>query len=435
MDRRTLLAATGMAAAATLAGCSTPLEQSQPTDSLSLPNGTPSSTTDQVAALVNGNAGFALELHQRLADGGGNTFISPYSISMALAMTYAGAEGPTETAMAETLGFSLDEETHPTFDELQQQLDSRATTEPIDPDRRGTVNAFQLSVANALWGESDNSFADEYIELINTYYDGGFNEVDFDQRPDQVRQRINEWIADNTNGRIQNMLRSGTLGPATQLVLASAIYFNAAWRLKFDPEDTMRGPFTTLDGRETSVMMMQQQLETQYAAFSNVRAIELPYVGNKVSMVCIVPAAGEFERVESGLTASNLFGIFDALVRRSGQLRMPKFEYKSEIPLSEPLKTLGMESAFTPAADFSGMVDSGTGPYIGKAKHTSFISVDEKGTEASATTTVLTLESGGSDPFELSLDRPFLYCIRDRPTDSILFVGRVTNARAAQSLN
>jgi serpin B len=423
-----------MAAAATLAGCSAPSKQSRPSDSLSLPNGTPSSTSEQVVELVSGNAGFALELHRKFVGNEENTFISPYSISMALAMTYAGAEGATETSMAETLGFSLGRETHPTFSELQQQLDARATTKSVDPDRSGTVNAFQLVVANALWGQSDGEFAEAYLDLIDTYYNGGFNTVDFDQHPEQARQRINEWVADNTNNRIQSLLRKESLGPTTRLVLTSAIYFKAPWRLKFDPEETVQGSFTTLDGRETTVAMMQQNLETQYAEFPGARAIELPYIGDKVSMVVIVPDADEFERVEANLTASNLFGIFDALGETSGRLRMPKFEYEFGAPLSEPLESLGIDTAFAPAADFSGMVDSGTGPYIGEVKHRSFISVDEKGTEASASTVVFNLESGPIDPFELSLDRPFLYCIRDRPSDAILFFGRVTNARNAQPL-
>jgi len=180
--------------------------------------------------------------------------------------------------------------------------------------------------------------------------------------------------------------------------------------------------------------MMHQNLRINYADLPGVQAIELPYVGGEVSMVVIVPDEGEFEAVQTELSGSTLFGIFEALGEANGDLQMPKFEYEFDTELSEALKTMGMEAAFGPGADFSEMVDSGGGPGIDDVFHKAFVSVDEEGTEAAAATAVVMNETASESerPFDLTVDRPFLFCIRDRPTDAVLFLGRVTDVSAAQ---
>ena len=336
-------------------------------------------------------------------------------------------------AMRETLGFSLGDETHPAFGELQAALDARATTDSSGGSEESEVDAFQLEVANALWGSAEYPFAEAYLELVDEHYGGGFNEADFGSDPEAERERINQWVADQTGSRIEDLIPEDGLSAQTVLVLTNAIYFMAGWQLPFDPEDTTESTFRGLDGSESTVSMMHQNLRTNYADLPGVQAIELPYVGGEVSMVVIVPDEGEFEAIHTELSGSTLFGIFEALGEASGDLRMPKFEYEFDTELSEALKTMGMEAAFGPGADFSEMVDSGRGPGIDDVFHKAFVSVDEEGTEAAAATSVSMIESAPPTSFDLTVDRPFLFCIRDRPTDAVLFLGQVTDVSAAQS--
>lgn len=455
VNRRVLLAATGMATAAALAGCtddapgSTEEPTATPTDeptgtpnaeppAESLPTGSPNAPTEDLATLVAGNAGFAVDLHDRLAadDDADNVFVSPYSVSMALAMTYAGADGPAETAMRETLGFSLGSDTHPAFGALQDELDERETTAAgpgTDDDAEDEVDAFQLAVANALWGASEYPFDGEFLDMVDEHYGGGFNEADFATDHEAERERINEWVADATEERIDELLPEGSVDPATVLVLTNAIYFLASWRDEFDPDDTVDGTFAALDGTESTVPMMSQELRTNHADLPGARAIELPYVGEDVSMVLLVPDAGEFDRVVGDLTGSSLFGVFEALGDGEGELRMPRFEFEFDATLREALTDMGMGDAFGPGADFSGMVEGSGGPGIDEVYHEAFVSVDEEGTEAAAATATVMVDSAPPSWGELVIDRPFVFCIRDRPTDAVLFLGHVGDAGAAQS--
>ena len=446
LNRRGLLVATGLATAVGLAGCTEstpdnntthePADTSPPTPvDESLPEGSPSSTNEQVAELVAGNAAFALDLHHQLAaaEDSDNVFVSPYSISVALAMTYAGAGGDTETAMRETLGFSLGEATHPAFADLQAQLDDRATTDALGDPNEETVDAFQLEVANALWGDADYPFADEYLDLVDEHYGGGFNSADFANDHAAERDSINNWVAERTEDRIEALIPDGELSPSTVLVLTNAIYFMASWEQEFDPDDTTEASFSALDGTESTVPMMEQNLRTNYADLPNAQAIELPYVGGDVSMVLLVPDEGAFETVQTQLSGSTLFGVFEAIGDASGNLRMPTFEYEFDVELGEALNALGMEAAFGAGADFSNMVETGEGPGISDVFHKAFVSVDEEGTEAAAATAVEMIESQPAESFDLTINRPFFVCIRDRPTDAVLFFGQVTDAAAAQT--
>jgi len=444
LDRRGLLVSTGMATAVALAGCTDSEPDNTTNESTDtatdtpaegpLPSGSPSSTTDRVGELVAGNAAFALDLHHQLAaaEDADNVFVSPYSISVALAMTYAGADGDTERAMRETLGFSLAEATHPAFADLQSQLDDRATTDATGGSDDEEVDAFQLEVANALWGEADYPFADEYLDLVDEQYGGGFNSADFANDHAAERERINKWVAAETEDRIEALIPEGGVSPQTVLVLTNAIYFMAGWQHEFDPDDTTEASFSALDGAESTVSMMEQNLRTNYADLPNAQAIELPYVGGDVSMVLLIPDEGAFETVQTALSGSTLFGVFEALGDASGNLRLPKFEYEFDTELSEVLGAMGMEAAFGGGADFSNMVEGSGGPGIDDVFHKAFVSVDEEGTEAAAATAVSMVVSQPPESFDLTVDRPFFFCIRDRPTDAVLFFGRMTDVSAAQ---
>jgi serpin B len=446
MNRRDLLELSGALAVASLAGCAAEGGDPAETDAETTtaeptgtrgpteegPSGDPDAVDERLAELAAGNTAFALDLHSYLADGdGGNQFVSPFSISVALAMTYAGASGETEAQMRETLRYTLGEEVHPAFADLQAELDERASTE--DPMDDEAVDAFQLAVANALWGREEYPFADDYLDLVSEHYDGGLRRADFAGDPDGERERINEWVADATEDRIEDLLPPDAIDPSTVLVLTNTIYFMAGWQFEFDPSDTEDASFTALDGTDSTVPMMRQNLRTEYASTPGAEAIELPYVGGEVSMVLILPDEGTFEAFERTLDADRLYGIFEELGDASGDLRLPRFEYESEVQLSDALAALGMPVAFGGDADFGGMVEGDGGDlWIDEVFHESFVSVDEEGTEAAAATAVQMVESAPPESFDLTFDRPFLFCIRDRPTDAVLFLGRVVDAGTAQ---
>lgn len=394
----------------------------------------PGADEGRLAALAGDTAAFALDLHRHLAaERGGNTFLSPYSISVALAMAYAGARGETRRQMEETLHYTQGEAVHPALAELGTALGTReTTTDPVDD---ADVDAFRLEVADALWGLDDYPFADGYLALLDEHYDAGLRRADFADDPEGERERIDEWVADRTGGRIEDLLPPGALDPATRLVLTDAVYFLAAWEDEFRPENTEDGTFTALDGTESTVPFMQRPLDANYASVAGWEAVELPYVGEEVSMVLLLPEAGSFEAFERDLDGDRLLGIFDALGHAAGHIALPRFEFETSVRLSDALGALGMADAFRPGANFDGMV-AGTDVdlWIDEVYHETFVSVDEEGTEAAAATATVG-SAAVADPRqfgELRFDRPFLFCIRDRPTDAVLFLGRVVDAGAAQ---
>ncbi|QOS12524.1 serpin family protein [Haloferax gibbonsii] len=452
MNRREMLALSGALAAATIAGCTGDGQSSAETETASEttdtatattdtptegpsdepPTGEPSVDDERLAALAAGNAEFALDLHRQVAsEQGGNQFLSPYSISVALAMTYAGARGTTREQMEATLHYTLGEDVHPAFADLRAALEERETTRnPVDG---GEADAFRLAVANALWGREGYAFSADYLDRLDSNYGAGLRRADFAGDPDGERERINEWVADRTEGRIENLLPAGSVTPDTALVLTNAIYFMAQWAHTFDPEDTEDGTFTALDGGESTVPLMRQELKANYADLPSAQAVELPYLGREVSMVLLLPDEGEFESYERNLNASRLFGVFEEMRERIGDVVLPRFEFETEVQLSEALSNLGMPAAFGSDADFGGMAEGdGATLAIDEVFHKSFVSVDEEGTEAAAATGVPVATSLPPSWGELRFDRPFLFCIRDRPTDAILFYGRVVDAGAAQ---
>lgn len=428
MDRRTLLAATGALFAVSLAGClgdeTADDENGDGTGNPPpRPSADPSVTDDVLRELATGNATFATDLYRELAtDDKENLFFSPYSISAALAMTYAGAAGETATEMEETLHFTLADDLHEAFAAMAHELIDREAVE--DGQDGDEVDAFVIRVVNALWGREGYPFRQEFLELLEEYYGAGLKEADFSNDPDGERERINAWVADATEDRIDELLPDGSIPSNTVFVITNAIYFLASWLSEFDPDETENEPFTALDGSESTVPMMHQHLEASYADLDDVEAVELQYVGGEVSMVLLLPEEDTFEAFEQSLDADRLFAVFDELSRAAGDLAMPRFEIESSIPLSEVLRDMGMERPFGDA-DFSGMVENGGGIWIDEIYHDAVVTVDEEGTEAAAATAVVGVDSVPPDWGELRFDRPFIFCIRDRPTDAVLFLGRV----------
>jgi len=386
----------------------------------------PSVAQSDLSALVDGNNAFAFDLYQVLKQAGGNLFYSPYSISEALAMTYAGARGETEKDMAEALNFTLSQDRlHPAFNSLDLQLKQRGKGAE---GKNGT--GFKLDVANAIWGQKDYQFLAQYLDVLAQNYGAGLRIADFINQTEQSRVTINQWVSDQTQGKIKNLIPPGGINGMTRLVLTNAVYFNAAWQYPFNKEATSDGPFYLLDGSSVTAPMMKQTESFGYAEGANYEAVELPYSGEELSMVILLPKAGEFETFENSLDAELVKTIIGQLKMNEVSLTMPRFEYESSFGLKQALSTLGMGVAFTPDADFSGM-DGDHDLLIQDVLHKAFVSVDEAGTEAAAATAVIVgTTAAPAQPTQVTINRPFLFFIRDISTGSIVFVGRVLNPAA-----
>jgi len=381
---------------------------------------------DDVVSLAAGNGAFAFDLLHALGDADENLFYSPYSVSSALAMTYAGARGTTESQMAEALHFTLgQDDLHPAFNWTDLALESRGE---IGPPYVG--EGFELHVVNATWGQQGYTFLRRYLDVLAIHYGAGLRLLDFVADPDAARQTINEWVRDETNGRIVDLLPPGAIDATIRLVLTHAIYFNAPWLKPFDVELTSFEAFEPAAGEPVAVSMMRQAAMLAYASWDGGQAVELPYNGDRLSMILFVPDRGGYGAFEDEIDFGRYEEIVGSLAWRQVDLRLPKFEIGTDLSLVEPLKTLGMTDAFGDAADFSG-IDGTHDLFISKVLHKAWVSVDEAGTEAAAATAVLVPISGSPDPpVTLTINRPFLFVIRDRPTGTILFVGRVANPAA-----
>jgi serpin B len=386
----------------------------------------PEVTEAELAELALGNRAFAFSLYQILREEEGNLFYSPYSISLALAMTYAGARDGTEAQMAEALHFTLPQDRlHPAFHTLAQILASRGEgAEGKDGE------GFRLNVVNALWGQEGYTFLPAFLELLAENYGAGMRLVDFVTASEQARITINDWASDETEGRIQNLIPPGVPNSLTRLVLTNAIYFNAAWAEPFEPKLTRDGPFYLIDGSEVTVPMMRQTTSLGYGEGEGYQAVELPYDGGELSMVILLPEAGGLAAFEDSLDAGQVDAILDGLAYQQVTLTMPKFEFDSDFSLSAALARLGMPVAFSSDADFSGMTGSRE-LFIAEVLHKAFISLDEAGTEAAAATAVMMqLSAMPERPTEVTVDHPFIFLIRDLETGTILFVGRVVDPNA-----
>ncbi len=384
-------------------------------------NLSPAASAHDLTELADGNAAFAFDLYHTLRGEGGNLFFSPYSISTALAMTYAGAAGETAGQMAATLHFTLPAESlHPALNAYALDLQARA-----EQATEGTP--FELSIANSLWGQQGFPFLPEFLDLLAENYGAGMRLVDYESDPEGARKAINDWVSDETREKIKDLIPQGAIDAMTRLVLANAIYFKAGWLNPFEETATAPGPFHLLDGSEVEIPMMQQSESYGYVIGDGYRAIELPYRNGNTSMLIILPDEGQFEAVEEQLSPAMMTDLLGRMTYGPVNLSVPKFTYESEFNLNDALIALGMTDAFDPGrADFSGM-DGTRDLYISDVLHKAFVSVDEEGTEAAAATAVImSLTSAPmGELITFTIDRPFIYMIRDQQTGTILFLGRV----------
>ena len=368
--------------------------------------------------LTAGNRDFAFALYASLRGTSGNLFYSPHSISLALALCYAGARGETAQQIAAALRFSLPAvRLHPAFHGLDSALSGRAA-----------AAGFEMHIANALWGQQGYDFHRDYLSTISRHYGAALQQLDFMNFPDRSRVHINRWVADQTEQRIAELIPAGAIRIDTRLVLSNAIYFKAAWQHPFDSDDSSQGVFHAAGGAQRQVPMMRQTEHFAYASGSGYQALELPYTAQGLAMLILLPAAGHFDRVEAALSSQQVMALSSGqlLSRRRVMLTMPKFEFSEDLQLSAALSSLGMPVAFSDAADFSALSEGELS--ISEVVHKAFISVDEAGTEAAAATAVmmrLTSMPLHEPTVELRIDRPFIFLIRDQVTGTVLFLGRV----------
>ncbi len=375
-----------------------------------------------LSGLVGGNSTFAFDLYQTLKDADGNLFYSPYSISLALAMTYAGARGETAQQMANTLHYTLSQNLlHPAFNSLDIELSHRGQGAK-GKDEKG----FRLNIVNAIWGQKGFKFLAPFLDILAENYGAGLRPLNFSSAPEDSRVKINDWVSDQTENRIKNLIPQGAITPLTLLVLTNAIYFNAAWQYPFKENATDKaGTFYLLDGSKINVSMMKQTEMLGYAENASYQAVELPYDGRELSMIILLPSAGNFKTFEKALDAKQVTAIIKDVKPRQVALSLPKFKFESKFNLNKALSKMGMPIAFSPDADFSAM----TGKhdlFISDVIHKAFVAVDEAGTEAAAATAVIMrTTSVPQAPVQVTVDRPFIFLIRDNKTDAILFIGRV----------
>ncbi|MGM0558139.1 MAG: serpin family protein [Myxococcota bacterium] len=386
----------------------------------------PDIAPDKVDQQVDGNTDFTFDLYRAIAErkAGENVIYSPYSVSVALAMTYAGARSQTEQDMASTMHYVLpQDDLHPAFNSLDLALESRGEGAEGQDDE-----PFRLRIANSIWGQDGFSFEQPFLDTLALNYGAGLRLLDFAADPEAARQTINDWVEWKTEERIKDLLPQGSIRPSTRLVLTNAIYFNAAWKHKFDEDMTQKGDFTTADESTVQADMMTQMEDFEHASLDGMQAIELPYDGDDVSMLFVIP--DDLSSTEAGIGRADIEAIDAALSTKKVELTMPKFEFTTPTKLTEIFREdLGMESAFI-GADFSGM-STEADLAITDILHKAFILLDESGTEAAAATAVVVGET--SEPTAdvvLTIDRPFLFFIRDNPTGSILFAGRVLDPTA-----
>jgi serpin B len=410
--------------------------------------------------VIQGNTAFAFDLYAHLKGQQGNLFFSPYSISTALAMTYAGAGGSTAEQMEQTLHFPvwtdpndpairLKEPFHSAYGRLIEQLNAQ-----------GQKGDYQLSIANALWGQKNYPFLESFTALNNRWYQAGLANVDFINETEPTRLKINQWVEDKTQDKIKDLIPAGVLDEATRLVLTNAIYFKGDWADKFDAAQTKVAPFYILPDKTVPAPLMQQTKEFGYAENDLLQILELPYKGNDLSMVILLPKARDkggkrlppnpssvevirgksrnvlkpdvgsldLSELEEKLTGDNLRQWQNSMRKQEVQVFLPKFKMTSQFSLSQALPKMGMPDAFDAAiADFSGMTGA-KDLFISDVIHKAFVEVNEEGTEAAAATgVVMKLTAMPEPPPVFRADRPFVFLIKDNKTQSILFIGRVAD--------
>jgi len=371
--------------------------------------------------VVDGNNKFAFKLLHQMQPGvpGQNLFYSPFSISTAMAMVYAGARNETAVQMSRTLNFQPNGKFHSEFRQLLNGLNG------------GTDGSIKLNIANGLWAQNDFQFLDAYIDLVKSNYNSELKNVSFtdDLERETTRKEINAWVEQKTNDKIRNLLGRNDLSSLTRLVLVNAIYFYGDWAEPFKKESTKTKEFSSMDGLKDTLPFMNRQGRFNYYEDQKIQVLEVPYRDNKASMVIFLPnTTNGITALEQTLDYKYYQDIVGTFQPDDVSLSLPKFKTDFKLELGRTLAQMGMPLAFSPnGADFSGMTGK-RDLYISAVIHQAFINVDEKGTEAAAATAVVMKVGMGPHPRNMKVfkaDHPFIFLIKDNATGSILFMGKI----------
>lgn len=370
--------------------------------------------------LVAGNTAFALDLYDKLKRGQGNLFFSPYSISTALAMTYAGARGQTEKQMARALHLGTNQAAVPAlFGELQKQLNGAEEK-----------REFQLNIANGLWSQKGEPFLPDFLKISTDQFAAKITEADFRSDADSVRKEINDWVSAKTKGKIEDLIPAGFLDRMTRLVLVNAIYFKGTWAHEFKKDKTYPATFYSSSSQTNETPLMNQTVDLSYAETRDIQVLMMPYAGNNISMVILLPRQRfGLSEIESTLTPATLTEWLGQLHSEKVNVYFPKFKITQEFSLGDTLAAMGMTAPFSTQADFSGM-NGKRDLFISAVVHKAYVDVNEEGTEAAAATGVAVRALAVHAPQPIRLfraDHPFLFLVRDNRSGSILFLGRIVN--------
>lgn len=378
------------------------------------------STLQGIREVVRANNQFAFKLYSELVKAEtGNVFYSPYSVFSALAMTYEGARGETAEEMKTVFGFPESNVLRSNFAAIYNRINEASED-------------YELRTGNALWTQKDYLFLEDYLRTVEEYYGGKAAVLDFINEAEESRQTINTFIEEQTNHKIKDLIPPGVLDEYTRLVLTNAIYFKGDWKIAFNESLTSEEDFWVEPDRTVKVQMMHmhpnETIRFNYADTGDVQIIELPYKGENVSMLIVLPK--DFEAFESSLTLEKL-DEYKAEMREEtlDEICLPKFELETKYFMQQTLSTLGMPTAFSGAADFSGMT-GGRDLFISEVIHQAYVKVDEKGTEAAAATAVIMKLTAIPETKIFKADRPFIFIIQEKATGNILFIGRITNPNA-----
>lgn len=395
-----------------------------------VPTETGTAPQESAESVAEANSLFAFDLYETLANDpandDANLFFSPFSISSALAVTYEGARGATADEIRSVFYFP------------QDSTVLREGFREIDAGLNSGDAAYTLRTANALWAEETYAFLPEYVSTAGEYYGAEVTNLDFIDRPDASRVTINDWVEEQTNDKIQDLLPAGSITADTRLVITNAIYFYGDWVKQFDKNKTEEADFMTSSGETVTVEMMQRtdaHLVFGYAETDTLQVLSMPYEGDdgkQLSMLVILPKDNDLPAAESVLGEEGLATLKGRLAETRVDVYFPKFTLETEYSLSGTLASMGMPTAFTLSADFSGM-DGTTDLYISDVVHKAFVDVNEEGTEAAAATAVIA--GMGMSPVTETIpvfraDHPFVFLIQDEETGSILFMGRIADPGA-----
>ncbi|MHB0955221.1 MAG: serpin family protein [Pirellulaceae bacterium] len=379
---------------------------------------------EAIGQIVRGGNRFAVDLYAELRSADGNLFLSPSSISMALSMTCAGAEGATREQMLKTL--------HLPVSAAERDAGMRALLASWTEETR--QRGFRLRVANRLWAQQSYTFLPAFLDTTRTAYGAELARLDFAQATEASRQTINRWVEEQTENKITDLISAGVLTRDSKLVLTNAVYFKGDWTSPFRSELTKPEEFHIASDKSVQTPLMHREGAFRYAAAEDMQVLELPYGDESLSMVVLLPDEVEgLAGLEARLTSDNLQQWMTSLRSQEVLVYLPRFKTTAEFELNTTLAKLGMPAAFDPStADFSGMTGR-KDLFISKVVHKAFVDVNEEGTEAAAATGVIMTRTGAPLPQSKPVfraDHPFLFVIRDNRTQAILFLGRLINPQS-----